>query len=401
MNEEFPQSHTEEIPPQQQIEQPTFNTLDGHLSITTPQHIEVSIGEPVQEFEHAIDRRDSEPSQELKRPDTTAEQDRSVETGLVALEREKTLEKGDIDNLQHKASELNGIHDVQRGLEISIIESGLQVMANRYGGDKLLTAMQTRGVWTFQGVIEQLAPDKDSRQALYDAIKHEPMDALANSFNETFGGVTNWNMPDVTAIERLRKFEVFSIENKRAMKDVDGNKVHRERNTGGYTDSAGLVLNGDFDNLLNNHPEVAQQFRESNDTLVLLEGIRAVYATEYAQFSDSLEKAKATVEAKIAEGEAGIAQLQAISDDVYYDEIAKLEERIASADSDTTKEMLQGMLDRKTEEFMATHEEFKEKSEAARNKVIADLGAERLNQLLVAAPAKPSPIYNDKEKYVA
>jgi hypothetical protein len=292
------------------------------------------------------------------------EQDRPVETGLVAVEREKTLEKGDIDTLQQKSGELHGIRDVELGLEKAIIGAGLQVMADKYGADKLLVALQTRSVTSFRGVIEQLAPDKAEREALYSAIQAEPMDAHAERFDQTLGGVADGNT-HVTAMERARKFDAFTIKGptglkERAVDRIPG-KFHKPDSGGHINDTHGL-FSGDFDSLLGNHPELVQYFRETNDTLGLLKGVREIYATEYSQFADSLEQAKATVEAKIAEGEVGIAELQAISDEVYYDEIAKLEERIAGASSDTAKEMLQDMLDKKTVEFMATHEEFKVKN---------------------------------------
>lgn len=340
------------------------------------------------------------PEQPQVQPATTVEQGAPVETGLMLLEQEKTLEHSDIDALQHKAGELSGMNDAQRGLEAGIIGSGLQVMADRYGADRLLDALQTHGVTTFQGVIEELAPEKGERETLYGAIKAEPMDVLAERFDQTLGGVADGNT-HVSAMERFRKFEMHSVENKRVMKDADGNRVRRGRDTGGYTDSAGLMLTGDFDNLLENHPDLVENFRETNDTLGLLKGVRDIYETEYTQFSTDLEQTKAAVEAKIASGEAGVVELQTLSDDIYSDEIVKLEERLAGASSDAAKEMVQDMLDKKFNEVKTAREELKSKMEAVRNKITADLGADRLYQLPVAAPAAARPTYNDKEKDVA
>lgn len=409
MNEGFPQSHPEELPPEQhQVEQPTFDvpdTLDGHLSIATPQRIEVSDALPPQETENVhIIERDNDLPENNEQPTDTVEQETPVETGLMSMEREKTLEKADIDDLQQKSGELSGIYDVQSGLEVGIIGSGLQVMADRYGADKLLAALQTRGVTTFQGVIEQLASEKTERKALYDAIKAEPMNALAERFDQTLGGVVANGVSTVSGLERFRKFEMFSIENKRVMKDVDGNRVWRGRDTDGYTDSAGLLLTGDFDSLLKNNPDLVQQFREDNNTLGLLKGIREIYEAKYTDFATNLEAAKATVETKVTEGEASIVELQTISDDIYYDEIAKLEERLAGVGSDAARDMVQDMLDKKTADFMVTHEDFKGKMEAVRTKIVAELGADRLNQLRVATPVTKeniTPTYNDKEKYAA
>jgi hypothetical protein len=320
----------------------------------------------------------------------------------LRTEQEKSLEKGGIDDLQQKAGELHGIRDVQRSIEKSIIGAGLQVMADRYGADKLLSALQTRGVGSFRDVIEKLAPEKAERQALYEAIKTEPMDVLAERFDQTLGGVADGNT-HVSAMERARKFNVFTILGptriKERVADRIPSKFHRPDDGGHLTDTYGL-FSGDFDSLLANNPDLVQSFRETNDTLVLLKGIREIYGAEYEQFSASLEKAKATVEVKVADGDACFVELHALSDDIYYDEIAKLEERLAVASSDEAREMVQSMLDKKSAEFIATHEDFKSKAEAVHNKIIADLGAERLRQLLVARPAEAFPTYNDKEKDV-
>ena len=409
MNEGFPQPHPDELPPepQQQVEQLAVDALDGHLSIAAPQRIEVSEATPTQEVEHVhvIDRGNDIPENQ-EQPADTVEQETPVETGLISMEREKTLEKADIDDLQQRAGELQGINDVQRGLETGIIGAGLQVMADRYGADKLLAALQTRSVTTFRGVIEQLAPDKTERQALYDTIKAEPMDALAVRFDQTLGGVADGN-PRVSAMERKRKFDMFTIQGpvglKERVADRIPSKFHQPDRGGGINDTHGL-FSGDFDDLLKNNPDLVQQFRETNDTLGLLKGVREIYEAKYTDFATNLEAAKTTVEAKVAEGEAGVAELQAISDDIYYDEIARLEERLAGASSDAAREMVQDMLDKKTAEFMATHEEFKDKIEAVRTKIVADLGAQRLNQLPVATPVtreNVAPTYNDKEKHAA
>lgn len=329
------------------------------------------------------------------------EQNAPLETGLMRLEQEETLEKSDIDALQQKAGELRGMSEVQRGLETSIIGAGLQVIADRYGADKLLAAMQEHGTGSFQHVINKLAPEKSEREGLYEAIKSEPMDTLAERFDETLGGVADGN-PRVSQMERFRHFEVSRIQGndvQRRSNGPIGSKLYKRTNKEGMTDGGYPLFSRDFDDVLSNNPTLAENFRETNDTLGLLKGIREIYETEYAQFSSDLEQAKATVEAKIAEGEVGVAELQTLSDDIYSDEIAKLEERLAAASSEEAKEMVQGMLDKKAAEVMAAREEFKTKTEAVRSKIIADLGADRLYGLSGGgSPAKPEPTYNDKEE---
>lgn len=331
------------------------------------------------------------------------DQSTTTETGLVLVEQEASFEKGDIDALQQKSGELRGMDEVQRGLEKSIVGAGLQVMADRFGADRLLGALQSNGVGTFRDVIVRLAPEKSERQALYEAIKAEPMDELAERLDQTLGGVAE-TTDHVSHMERKRRIDTATVEGPTGVKErvidrIPG-KYHRPDDGGHLTDTHGL-FSADFDNLLNNHPELAEDFRETNDTLGLLKGIRDIYETEHAQFSTDLEQAKTAVEQKIAEGEAPIAELQALSDDIYGDEIAKLEERLSVASSDAAREMVQDMLDKKAAEVTATREEFKAKMEAVRSEVIADLGADRLYGLQPTAPAEARPTYNDKEKFAA
>lgn len=342
------------------------------------------------------------PEQPQEQTSDTAEQSTPIETGLVRVEQEKILEKSDIDELQRKASELGGIYDVQRGLEGSIIGAGLQVMVDRYGADIFLDAMQgydkERGrASTIQDVIQRLAPDKNQQKALYGAIKAEPMDALADRFNHTLGGVTNGSA-QVSAMERFRRFQMFNVENRRVMKDVDGNRVHRARDTGGVTDSANLLITGYLDSLLGDNPELVENFRESNDTLILLKGIRDIYETKYAEFITDLEKAKAAVEEKIAKEELSVAELKTITDEILSEEIASIEKRLAAAGSDAVKDMLRDMLEKKATEVTAVREEYRIKMEAVRSQIVANLGADKLHQLRVAAPGKAEPIDNDKEQ---
>lgn len=359
------------------------------------------------EYERSPDAKDFIGLDEEQSTEMT-DQSATAETGLVLVEQDKTFEKSDIDALQQKAGELRGIDEVQRGLEKSIVGAGLQVVVDRYGADRFLEAMQSRDkdgqrAGTFREVIQRLAPEKGEQEALYEAVKTEPMDALAERLDQTLGGVAE-TTDHVSHMERKRSVDVSTIQGPTGVKErvidrIPG-KYHRPDNGGHLTDTHGL-FSADFDNLLNNHPDLVENFRETNDTLGLLKGVRDIYETEYAQFSANLEQAKAAVEEKIASGEAGVAELQTLSDDIYGEEIAKLEERLAGASSDAAKEMVQGMLDKKAAEVTAARQEFKSKMEAVRSKIVADLGADRLYQLPVAAPAEVRPTYNDKEKYAA
>lgn len=318
-----------------------------------------------------------------------------VETGLqIKLEQERIFESSDFNALEKKSSELRGMHEVQQGLEGSIIGAGLQVMVDRYGADKFLEAMQSydangQRAGTLQDVIQRLAPEKGEQKVLYDAIKSDPMDALAERFNQTLGGSSR-GIPEVGSMERFRRFEMFSVENKR-----DG-WIRRGRNTGGYTNDSGLLMSGDFDDLLKNHPDLVENFYESEDTLGLLKGIRDIYETEYTQFSADFEQAKAFVEGRVDSGEAIITELQTLSDDIFTGEIIELEVRLASAGSPEAQELIQDMLDKKADEITSSREGLKTRMDEVRAKVLDELGASRIYGLEIAAPDRVEPTYRSE-----
>lgn len=321
-------------------------------------------------------------------PDTT-NQSHPNETGFMLLEQENSFEKSNIDTLQQKAGELRNIDEVQRGLELSIIGSGLQAMTDRYGADNLLNTMQ--GSNSFQEVISTLAPDKAERKELYEAIEAEPMESIAQQLDETLGGIAHGNST-VSGMERFRSAEIIRIQGK----ESSGSIISRYNNKEGYTDSANLLLTGGLNDLLAKHPDLAENFRESNDTVTLLKDIRSIYEAEFAQFSSDLEQAKNTVQEKIASGEASIIETQTLIEDIYGNEIVELEKKLATTSNEDTRAMLEDMLNKKAVEVTASREDFKVKMDTVRNTIITNLDAERLNQLHPEPPIDTEPIYNDK-----
>ena len=286
---------------------------------------------------------------------------------------EKSIERGDVESLTAKAGELQGIGEVQHGLELSIIGGGLQTMADRYGADKLLDALQSRNpaVTTIAEVATFLAPDKKERDALFTAIDEEPIEALGIKLNETVGGVAIGTDTGTDALARFRHFEMINI---------------RE---GKPTDGANSLLTGDFDALLEGHPELVENFRETNDTLVLLKGIRAVYEAEYAQYTYDLEAATSQIEKLVANGEASIAELQTMSNEIFADEVARLEEKMKATTNPEAVTMIKSLLDRRKAEARSAREELTQKSKGTRSKIINDLGADNLTRLRVPAPIQP------------
>src|ERR1700733_5712064 len=60
-------------------------------------------------------------------------------------EAKQPIEASNIEGLRRQATELQGMAKVQQGLEQNIVGGGLQEMADRYGGHRLLAAMTTKG----------------------------------------------------------------------------------------------------------------------------------------------------------------------------------------------------------------------------------------------------------------
>ena len=293
--------------------------------------------------------------------------------------------KSDIDALQGKSSELRGIAYIEEGLERAIIGAGLQTLADKFGADKLLDAMRAQGSWTLQKVIEQLVPDKKKRTILYDELKNEPLDGLKERLNDTLGG-TAYIFGN---LELFRRAEIDSISGKPT---YHGGNLLRTSNNDGITDSGNLLLGGDLFSLFKNHPELLDQFRESNDTLLLLKGVRDIYSTKYTQFATDLERAKTEVDKKLAASEAGFTELNALADSVYRTEMAQLEDRLESETNVESKTLIQSILDKRRAEVDAATEELDSEMKAARYKILSDLGADRLTGLRVFEPSKPELI---------
>jgi hypothetical protein len=308
--------------------------------------------------------------------------------GLAVAEKpetslEKTLERSDVESLINKAGELRGISEVQYGLELSIIGGGLQTMADRYGADKLLDALLSKNppAMTIAEVATVLAPDKKQRQALFEAIKDESIEALGEKLNETVGGVTVGIDAGTDALARFRHYEMIDIEK------------------GKPTDGSNLLLTGHLVALLEGHPELAENFRETNDTFELLKGIRAMYETEYAQYTTDIEATLSQIEALVTKGETSIAELLTISDDIFADEVALLEERIKTTTNPEAVTMVQTILDKKQADARLARDELAQRSEAMRSKIINDLGASSLTGMRGTAPIRPQPTHPPYDHY--
>jgi hypothetical protein len=255
-------------------------------------------------------------------------------TEPLESEAERAPEAIDIPSLRNKATELQGLSMVQNGLEVSIVGGGLEFMARKFGGDRLLTALQSGT--TMAEVVELLEKDEQQRSKLYAAIEKEPMDDLGERMTQTLGGVASGLSPNVENLELVRKREIADIRQ------------------GKPTDASSDLLSGDFDGFLKTHPELADGFRASGDILALLKGMRDVYEAEYAEFAPQLERAKADVAQRADEAVAG------------------LRTRLV---------------------YPSQRENFTRGIEAARSKAISEMGADGLDRLQAPLPAQPEPIF--------
>jgi hypothetical protein len=299
----------------------------------------------------------------------------ALDTSKQMLESEKPIDAGDVEAMYEINNELRDINEVQRGLEIGIMASGFQVMADRFGAEQLLDAMKTEP--SFHEVVNKLAPNKEEQKELLDAIKAEPISELATRMNEKVGGVSD-GTGTVEQMELYRQFSVSAIEEGKAI------------------DGGDMLYAGNLDKLLQEHPELTEDFIQTNDTLTLLKGIRDIYGQKDAEFAPKLEEVKEKVKAKVEEGEMVITELQELSDSIHTDEIQALQARLESASSKGAIEMINALLDKKAAEVAESRAELLTRKENAKTRVLTKLGAARLDDLIAPGPVMTMPIRTDK-----
>jgi hypothetical protein len=294
-------------------------------------------------------------------------------SGLLMYEgAKKTFESGDAEALIDKADALSLSFDVQDGLEYTILGGGLQTLAQRYGADRFLQVIQDPQSITMGKVIESFAPDEKERAGLYEVIESEPIEDLVDQLNDTLGGVTGRLGGDEENIAISRHFDLQTIK---AGKD---------------TDASIKLLSGGLGKLIEQKPHLAEHFRETNDVVSLLKDIRDEYEPDFTEFSSELEKAKIEIDMLVDQGEAGVDEVEAISDDIFGDQIIRLEAKLATVTNEEARDIIKTMLDQKAAEVQLFRDDFAKKKEAIRSKVIGDLGAGRLYNLQLYAPVSPN-----------
>lgn len=297
---------------------------------------------------------------------------KSSEAQLVRVEKSSEVSLDSIQELALAGAELHDIDELQRGLERSLIDSGLQVMADRFGASKLLDAMQ--GSFNMREIVDKLAPSKQERKELLDAIQAEPIDELADKFNETVGGVATVNgAHDILALDR--KYGVITIE------------------SGKDSDAARELLSPALGKLLAEKPDIADRFSQTNDMVHLLKDIRDVYSEKYDKLSLGIEHAKSAIEDKIAEIETEATELEQISDEIYSDEIAALEQKFSVASTEAARELIQGMLNKKVSEVLELRESLAARYGNIRENTINGLNASYVYSPRLAPPTQTKPTF--------
>ena len=307
-----------------------------------------------------------------KTSETQETPDDNHEGQLVSIEESPEISSEIIRELAFTGSELGEIYELQRGVERSIIDSGLQVMADRFGADALLAAM--RDSFNMREVVDKLASTKKERKELLEVIQDVPIEEVADKFNDDLGGIATIAESN-DSLARHRKFGISKIERN---KD---------------TDEARELLSPILGKLLVEYPDIADQFAQTNDTFLLLKNIRGVYEEKYGKLIAGIEDAKSAVEDKIAESEAEIAEVQEVSDDIYSSEIAGLEEKLAGVSGEAARKLIEGMLDKKAAEILVAREDLKTQFTNTRQEIITKLHAAYLYSAGPIAPVQTYPSY--------
>lgn len=309
--------------------------------------------------------------------DSTAEKTNPPhsEAGEIQLVKSEALTKIP-EQLALDGANLRDLEDLQRGLERTILSSGLQVMADRYGADALLKAMD--GSFNMGEVVDRLVESRQDRKALMEAIRTEPVDELADKFNDVAGGVATTS-GEHGLLGLKRKYGVQGLEKHKDTIDAHG------------------LLSTALPKLLAENPAIAESFKSTGDTIKLLTDIRAVYEDKYEQHVDGLALSLENIEAEIGAGESEIAELQKASSEIYEAEIKSLEARLALATNDSMRAMLTGMLDEKAVIVAKAHADLATSFDDVRTAALAQPGVRYVYGAKPLPLSKPEPTWARSE----
>lgn len=287
-------------------------------------------------------------------------------------EQEQSLDRTTMESLMQQHAELKSLKTTQQGMEEVIESSGLQVVADKYGAEALIGAMA--GKFSIREVYNELAPKKSDQEALYDEISDEDISALAGRMNDELGGVYDPNIDDVRQMELFHDTQTLQIKGWRGDKGD------------GQTESAFKLLTRDFDSLMQDNPELIEQFSENNDTLALLAGVRSMYEDKQTGYAEQLDDAKRDFEQQVATAENDVAERFELTEAIEGDEIAGLEKRLEelnkTGESESTKaDLIHARLAKKVEKVTALRQEFNTEMQAVRPTITEDLGAQSLGRI--------------------
>lgn len=272
----------------------------------------------------------------------------------------------DVESLSHKDKELLALRELHSGIRNGIANLGLQTVVDLYGAEKFVETLSSKDVNTFKDALKELAPSKNERKELYSAIESEPIESVAGRFNEEFGGIPG-ELGNVStgAMKNHREITLAGLRDENVAEDYEMGADY-------------LVVNAK--SLVNEYPDVVQNFRETNDVFVLLKDLRDIYGTEKDRLVESTEATKEKIEGLVAAEEEIIREQQALADDIHRDEILALEGRLEGL-SESSADMVLGMLERKVEYVNDFRSELASKMNDARQSVISGLGAESVYKI--------------------
>jgi hypothetical protein len=319
-----------------------------------------------------------------------------LETGIAqaeeapAVEPNEELDAAKIDSIYDRMNLLHGMYDAQSGLEQLIVESGLQVITDKYGADRVLDALQVDWGYDDNGrrppssahepspgtmldVARNLTSDKREINDLSAAIEADSMPDLSERLNKVVGGVSRGSMETVDGLERQHRFTPALSQDK-------------------STDGFQRFITGDLISLLQAHPELKENFRATNDTVGLLKDIRDIYTNEYTALHEEQALLRTSIDKAVSDREGEVAELAELSRTIQNEEITNLEGKLASAKNPEAKEMIQAMIDKRAAEAEATRADFEKRSAAVRSQVIAS-GGEHVDYVYNMRLREPVKIY--------
>jgi len=303
--------------------------------------------------------------------------------GLVRVEADQ-LDKVGIEALKSEAVGLQEAEAVVDALECAILYDGWQAVVDTYGVDKFLdivTAKEDIGVHDMVTFFEKIEPDAGKRKDLLAAISGTNSDALYADVNEKAAGV-HGSHRDADNLDRGREFHV---------QDLEAGKAHFVEDDTLFSMSLPRVLEA--------HPEVVADFKETGDLVSLLGSLREQYNGHLESYAQRFEEAKEQIENIVSSDEQEVQRQQEGIAATLAAEVVTLEEKLSSGDFELFADTLRAALEQRTAEIRQLQEGFSPQLQAVRANVYGQLGLSD-SGLAGYKPTQPSitePVYRYKQ----